>query len=76
MTRNEWVSNVLNINDTNQRSFHVKCEDYFWPKWPEVSIILLKPRKSIFARFYENCRNKSENLCVSCFNRVVEYCKD
>ena len=32
--------------------------------------------KSIFARFYENCRNKSENFCVACFNQLADYCKE
>ncbi len=31
--------------------------------------------KSIFTRFYENCRNKSEIFCVDCFKKLADYCK-
>ena len=32
--------------------------------------------KSIFTRFYENCRSKSENFCVDCFKKLADYCKE
>ena len=32
--------------------------------------------KSIFTRFYENCRSKSENFCVGWFKKLAEYCKE
>lgn len=38
--------------------------------------IISKPRKSIFTRFYENCRSKSENFCVDCFKKLADYCKE
>lgn len=31
--------------------------------------------KSIFTRFYENCRGKSENFCLGCFKKLADYCK-
>lgn len=64
-TFNEWLNGRWDIND-------VKCEDNIWSPKTIVALIIL----SIFIRFYEYCQNKSENFCVTCFNRLADYCKE
>lgn len=73
MTINDWLNGLMNIDDLNQKSFRVECEHY---NWPELSELFPEPKKSIFTRFYENCRSKSENFCVGWFKKLAEYCKE
>lgn len=52
------------------------CDVYF--RQINFKEIVSEPRKlifakSIFARFYENFRNKSENFCVGCFRKLTGY---
>jgi hypothetical protein len=55
------------------------CDIYF--RQIDFKEMVSEPRKltfakSIFTRFYENCRNKSENFCVGCFKKLADYCKE
>jgi len=55
------------------------CNVYF--RQIDFKEVFQQPRnsifeKSIFVRFYEDCRSKSENFCVNCFKKLAGYCKE
>lgn len=78
MTFNDYNQSLLHlVNEYNLSDSHNMTNNHIHLLTvPKVIPVIPEPKKSIFKKFYETCRNKSETFCIACFIQVVEYCKE